>query len=157
LPDVPRALDTPPMLRASWDLAVTASLEDPNSFPESGSVAEIAERIAPTGAWLVWRREPSEEGMSASSGGVSSALAQSLEDYVAARARLEAARFSICRGLGAVPAKPSGTVAQTGTVSSVDQEKPFPINRMRSRPCQTVPSLETGVVSSAFSTPVAPD
>ena len=30
----------------------------------------------------------------------------------------------------AVPAKPSGTVAQAGTVSSVDEEKPFPINRM---------------------------
>jgi hypothetical protein len=56
-----------------------------------------------------------------------------------------------------VPAKPSGTVAQTGTVSSVDEEKPFPINRMRSRPSQTVPSLDTGVVSSAFSTPAAPD
>jgi hypothetical protein len=48
----------------------------------------------------------------------------------------------------AVPAKPSGTVAQTGTVSSADEEKPFPINRMCARPCQTVPSLDTGVVSS---------
>jgi hypothetical protein len=133
LPEVPRALDTPPMLRASWDLAVTASLEDPNSFPESGSVAEIAERIAPTGAWLVWRREPSEEGMSASSGGVSSALVQSLEDYVAARARLEAARLASNQSILGHVSSAVWSVISNG------------INRVRGRtnqPKQKLPSLD---------------
>jgi hypothetical protein len=94
IPEVPRALDTPPMLRASWDLAVAASLEDPNAFPETGGVLEIAQRIAPTGSWLVWRREPSEESTNASRVGVSSALAQSLEGYIAAKVRLEGARLA---------------------------------------------------------------
>jgi hypothetical protein len=42
-----------------------------------------------------------------------------------------------------VPAKHDGTVAQTGTVSSVDEEKPIAIKRTRYPLCQTVPSLDT--------------
>lgn len=99
IPEVPRALDTPPMLRASWDLAVAASLEDSNSFPEAGSVMEIAEWIVPTGAWLVWRHEPVEENATPVSGGASSTLTQSLEDYIAAKARLEAARLASNQGV----------------------------------------------------------
>lgn len=90
---VPRALDTPPMLRASWDLAVAVSIEDPNSFPESSAVLQIAEGILPTGAWLLWRREANEEAI-APTRGSSSAVTQSLEDYIAAKARLEAARLA---------------------------------------------------------------
>ena len=42
-----------------------------------------------------------------------------------------------------MPAKPSGTVAQTGTVSSVDEENPLQIKRTRYPLCQTGPSLDT--------------
>jgi len=92
LPQVPRYLETPPMLRASWDIAVAASLEDPSSFSESGSVAEIADKIIPTGSWLVWRKDPTVESVGESSASASSALVQSVAAYVAARARLEAAK-----------------------------------------------------------------
>jgi hypothetical protein len=42
-----------------------------------------------------------------------------------------------------VPAKHDGTVAQTGTVSSVDEENPLQIKRTRYPLCQTGPSLDT--------------
>jgi hypothetical protein len=45
--------------------------------------------------------------------------------------------------LARVPAKHDGTVAQTGTVSSVDEEKPIAIKRTRYPLCQIVPSLDT--------------
>jgi hypothetical protein len=38
---------------------------------------------------------------------------------------------------------PRQTVAQDGTVSSVDEQKPFTIKRPRYRPCQSAPSLDT--------------
>lgn len=94
LPQVPRSLDTPPMLRASWDLAVAASLTDSNSFPEAGGVLQIASKVVSTGAWLVWRQEAEEEGVGSPGSGASSALQQSLEDFLAARARLDAARLT---------------------------------------------------------------
>jgi hypothetical protein len=92
-----RSLESPPMLRASWDLAVEASLESPNSFPEAGSVADIADKIVPTASWLVWRREPALEHPGASE--IGSALALSIQDFVAARARLDASRLANARGV----------------------------------------------------------
>ncbi|MCK1654673.1 hypothetical protein IVA88_24970 [Bradyrhizobium sp. 149] len=99
LPSVPRALDTPPMLRASWDITVSVSLEDPSSFPEAGGVMEIADKVIPTGSWLVWRRDPIVKSASGSSAGSSNALAQSLEEFIAARARQEASRRADDQGV----------------------------------------------------------
>ena len=95
-----RSLESPPMLRASWDLAVEASLENPNSFPEAGSVADIADKIVPTTAWLVWRREPALEHPGASE--IGSPLALSVREFVAARARLETSRLAARGVIGRV-------------------------------------------------------
>lgn len=94
LPQVPRALDTPPMLRASWDLAVAASQADPAAFPEGGSVIEIASKVVPSGSWLLWRRDSEQEGIGSTGATGSRALTQSIEDFLTARGRLDAARLS---------------------------------------------------------------
>jgi hypothetical protein len=99
LPQVPRSLDTPPMLRASWDIAVAESLQDPSSFPESAKVTKIADKILPTGSWLVWKWDPIVKSATGDAAGTSSALTQSLEIFVAARSRLEAARRANDRGV----------------------------------------------------------
>lgn len=96
LPQVPRSLDTPPMLRASWDIVIAESLEDASSFPESANVMTMADKVVPTGSWLVWKREAVVKSAGAAS---STALAQSLEIFVAARSRLEAARRANDRGV----------------------------------------------------------
>jgi hypothetical protein len=55
---------------------------------------------------------------------------------------LETALLGPSRAEARVPAKHDGTVAQTGTVSSVDEENPLQIKRTRYL-CQTGPSLDT--------------
>jgi hypothetical protein len=99
IPEVPRSLDTPPMLRASWDIVVAESLEDATSFPESAKVTAIADKVLPTGSWLVWKWETVVKSATGTASGASSALAQSLEAFVAARGRLEAARRANDRGV----------------------------------------------------------
>jgi hypothetical protein len=54
----PGDLSTPPMLRASWELLVQASVEHPDLVP-SGSFAERASQTLTTGGpWFSWRGEP---------------------------------------------------------------------------------------------------
>ncbi|NQD96705.1 hypothetical protein HP532_29015, partial [Pseudomonas sp. CrR25] len=54
----PGDLAAPPMLRASWDILVNASVSTPAAVP-AGSFAERAsQRLMATGPWFGWRGEP---------------------------------------------------------------------------------------------------
>jgi hypothetical protein len=87
------------MLRASWDITVAESLVDASSFLESAKVTKIADKVLPTGSWLVWKWDAVVKSGTGDAAGASSALAQSLEVFVAARSRLEAARRANERGV----------------------------------------------------------
>jgi hypothetical protein len=80
-----RALPSPPMLRASWDIAVEESVSTPSLIPPDSTCGQIAGRVAPSATWLLWRREA--QGADAGS----QAIQQALRMYLEARDRLDKA------------------------------------------------------------------
>jgi hypothetical protein len=71
-------LESPPMLRLSWDLAVEASIRDPEVLGAEGP-SSIAGKILPDAPWLIWRT---------TSGDRPSAVERALQDYLRARAHI---------------------------------------------------------------------
>lgn len=53
---------SPPMLRASWDIAVGESQRSPEIFPSEAPCSAIATRILPSAPWLMWRTGSSAGG-----------------------------------------------------------------------------------------------
>jgi len=72
-------LESPPMFRLSWDLAVEASIRHPEVLSAKAPSA-IADKILPDAPWLIWRT---------TSGDKPSAVEHALQDYLRARARIE--------------------------------------------------------------------
>ena len=70
-------LESPPMLRLSWDLAVEASIRNPEVLGAEAP-SSIADKILPDAPWLIWR---------ATSPGQPSAAEHALKDYLRARAQ----------------------------------------------------------------------
>jgi len=88
--DIP--LESPPMLRLSWDLAVEASIRNPEVLGAEAPNS-IADKILPDAPWLIWR---------APSGDQPSAAEHALKDYLRARAqsaRVAAAPRSVFKRL----------------------------------------------------------
>lgn len=54
----PGDLATPPMLRASWDILVEASVEEPAVIPPGSFAERASQRLMATGPWFGWRGEP---------------------------------------------------------------------------------------------------
>ncbi len=81
------SLLSPPMLRASWDLAVDASINNSSAIPAGSTSGSIARRVLPTALWLLWR--PQDLGAWDDS---TDRLTNSLKDYLNARRRLESAK-----------------------------------------------------------------
>lgn len=57
-PPVASVGGVPPMLRASWDLAVQASARRPELVPRGSLAFAIADRLFGSGVWLTWRPPP---------------------------------------------------------------------------------------------------
>jgi hypothetical protein len=76
-------LESPPMLRQSWDLAVDKSILNPDILAVDAPGSSIADKILPDAPWLLWRT---------SSGDQLSAVEHALKDYLGARARAEVSR-----------------------------------------------------------------
>jgi hypothetical protein len=88
--DIP--LESPPMLRLSWDLAVEASIRNPEVLGAEAP-SSIADKILPDAPWLIWRATSSDQP---------SAAEHALKDYLRARAqtaRVTAAPRSIFKRL----------------------------------------------------------
>ncbi|OSJ36548.1 hypothetical protein BSZ19_03725 [Bradyrhizobium japonicum] len=85
LSEVPRRITSPPMLRASWDLAVAHSLKESDIFPEDSEANHIATLVLPGSPWLIWKTPTDGEGSSMR-------LEETLQDFVAARSRADRAR-----------------------------------------------------------------
>jgi hypothetical protein len=74
----PGDLSTPPMLRASWDLLVQASVLSPSIVP-SGSFAERASlRLSTAEPWFSWRGEPPRAPVEAPAAALAPAAPSSL-------------------------------------------------------------------------------
>lgn len=54
----PGDLATPPMLRASWELLVEASVLQPELVPAGSFTERASTRLTATGPWFSWRGEP---------------------------------------------------------------------------------------------------
>ncbi len=54
----PGDLATPPMLRASWDLLVEASVLQPELMPAGSFTERASTRLTAAGPWFSWRGEP---------------------------------------------------------------------------------------------------
>lgn len=78
-----RPLESPPMLRQSWDLAVEKSIYNPEILAIGAPQSAIADKIMSDAPWLIWRT---------SSGDQPSAVEHALKDYLRARARAEVSR-----------------------------------------------------------------
>ena len=83
---VPLELQSPPMLRLSWDLALQVSDEHPDSLAEGPT--SIADRILPDAPWLMWRTASPNRP---------SVVELTLKDYLGARGRAETERFDATR------------------------------------------------------------
>lgn len=85
LPEVPRRITSPPMLRASWDLAVAHSFTEPDIFPEGSEANRISTLVLPGSPWLIWKTPTDGQGSSIR-------LEETLQDFLAARSRADKAR-----------------------------------------------------------------
>jgi hypothetical protein len=79
-----------PMLRRSWDLAVSESFKNPEAIALQGPSSGAVVGILPTAPWLLWRVDDQAEAASTDSG----ALSDALGDYLRARSRAAALRAS---------------------------------------------------------------
>jgi hypothetical protein len=80
-------LVSPPMLRASWNLAVQASIENSGAISVGSTSEAIARTVLPSTLWLLWRPETAD-----ALNDRTDRLTSSLKDYLDARGRLESAR-----------------------------------------------------------------
>jgi hypothetical protein len=74
------SISTPPMLRASWDLVVEASFQQPNVVAEGSLAERIGGRIVPSVPWLAWRADLLE-GVEP---GIRPAIKAAINDYIVA-------------------------------------------------------------------------
>jgi hypothetical protein len=88
LPQVPRHITSPPMLRASWDLAVAHSLVEADVFPEGSEANRISTLVMSGSPWLIWRTSSNRDGLVAAD----ERLEETLQDFFAARSRADKAR-----------------------------------------------------------------
>ncbi|MCK1412375.1 MULTISPECIES: hypothetical protein [unclassified Bradyrhizobium] len=87
-PMVPRHIASPPMLRASWDLAVAHSLVEKDVFPEESEAGRLSALVLPGSPWLLWKGSATVEGTTAAD----KRLEETLQDFFAARSRADIAR-----------------------------------------------------------------
>jgi hypothetical protein len=72
-------LRSPPMLRASWDVAVKESFRDSDVIGTACS--SISDKILPTVSWLIWRADAAKDRVDA--------MLSALGDYLKARTQAE--------------------------------------------------------------------
>jgi hypothetical protein len=92
-PTVPRHITSPPMLRASWDLAVAQSLLERDVFPEDSEASRISALVLPGSPWLLWKGSSTVEGATAAD----KRLEETLQDFFAARSRADIAKSNAAK------------------------------------------------------------
>jgi hypothetical protein len=141
-------LHSPPMLRRSWDLAVTRSFQDPEAIALQDRASEAMVGILPTAPWLLWRAD-NKEGPSAAD---SSALSDALGDYLRARARATASRSShvpleasqtVDQGQSSAPTPARSVKRSRSKKSAPRKTKSQGLPRSSPRPGGGTPSLES--------------
>lgn len=62
----PGALEFPPLLRASWEIAAELAVDDEAIFPPGSVSRQISDRLCDNGIWMAWRPRPPQAAVSQS-------------------------------------------------------------------------------------------
>lgn len=138
---VPLGEDTrllsPPMLRASWDIAIAESEHSPEMIPAQTPISDIAANILPNAPWLMWRGRDSP-GSATARPERPSAIEAVLKDYIDARARAAAQSTSTRASLPFLESPSAGLESLADAEpSSLRQSQP------QSEPATAAESLST--------------